>query len=115
MEKNDDFISSVEESGMENLKKEWCEHYHREEISYEQGIEENRPKEEFVDTELSSWIMGDFTIPPGGKPAESKRIRYCRVKKSDLVPVSDSECQCLKCRKRFPIEKLDRWNKGFKG
>lgn len=113
MENNDNLISSVEDSQIDNYKKEWCEHFHREQISYEQGIKENRPKEEFVDMELASWVTSRFTTPLGGKRIEPERIRYCGVKKSDLLPVSDSECQCLKCRQKFPIEKIGQMEQRF--
>lgn len=85
-----------------------CYHFHREKIDSEQGIRENRPKEEKRDFEkpnFSSKFAPFMTVPTFSD--------WYEVKVSDLRPFSETQCICSKCHQLFPIEKIEQMNKLF--
>lgn len=42
-----------------------------------------------------------------------QKIHYYDVKKSDLVPISDKECQCSKCGQKYRIDKMKQMGQVF--
>lgn len=73
-----DVTSYMEDYALENPTRKWmCEHYHRERISQEQGIKENRPKEEetYVD-EYQSFVLRPFTSHFYNDEDKWKRVFY---------------------------------------
>jgi len=94
-------MSYLEKYRLEHSEKKWlCEHYHRERID-ETDNRENRPNEEEVCYYVHSKLMGD------------QKIQYYDVKKSDLVPISDKECQCSKCGQVYKLEKMKQMEQVF--
>ena len=85
-----------------------CYHFHRENMSAEQGIKENRPKEEKRDFEELPFSskFAPFMSMPDSTP------RYA-VKVSDLRPFSETDCICSKCGHLFPIEKIEQMKQLF--
>ena len=113
---SDDITSYMEEFDFDNPNRKWmCEHYHRERISQEQGIKENRPKEEetYVD-EYQSFLLRPYTSHFYSEEEKWKRVFYYDIKVSNLVPISYKLCKCSKCGKIFGIEKIEQMKQIFK-
>ena len=110
-------ISYMEEYAANNPNQKWmCEHYHREYMDEEQGIEENRPKEEFFEYEIPDppIIRGYGHNFYDEEESKDYIYAYYDAKTSYLVPISDKECQCSKCGKIFGIEKMEQMKQIFK-
>ena len=43
----------------------------------------------------------------------SEKVSFYDEKKLDLIPLSDDECQCSTCVKKFPVEKMKQMEKLF--
>ena len=113
--KSTDVISYMKEYAMSNPNRKWiCEHYHRERISQEQGIKENRPKEEeFYEYEIPAPLFMRGYGHNYIHNEEPKMMIHYDIKTSNLVPISDKECQCSKCGKIFGIKKMEQMEQIF--
>lgn len=112
---NNYIISFMEEFSTADSNVKWmCEHFHRERISQQQGIQEKRPKEEEVLVyEYIPVIFRKYTSPIYNGEDYWEKVYYYDIKISDLVPISSKHCKCAKCGKIFEIEKMEQLNKIF--
>ena len=94
-------MSYLEEYRLEHSEKKWlCEHYHREHMD-EPTNGDTLPNEE----EIRCFFRGGLM--------DGSELHYYKVKKSDLIPISDKACQCSKCGQKYHIDKVKQMEQVF--